>query len=197
MSTNKEALLKAFQKDDDFGALSIGKGAALNHTRIPGESEPKLFVVRIKDGVVTPGAYFEDAIQNREKKRFYALFFLVSSEKDATQHLRFLAHMAKMIEHRNFFERWISAKDKAELREVLLRNERFINIYVRSDDKTANLIGKKIHEVDLPGDSLIAILKRGETVNIPHGNTEIREGDKLSIIGHIENIEKIKELKGK
>ncbi|NIT55617.1 MAG: hypothetical protein GWN00_05075 [Aliifodinibius sp.] len=100
-----------------------------------------------------------------------------------------------MIDQKEFFDRWISAKDEAELREVLLRNERFINIYVRSDDETAKLIGKKIHEINLPGESLVAILKRGQNVNIPHGNTEIREGDELSIIGQVRDIEEIKELK--
>lgn len=197
VSMDKEELIKAFHEEDDFGALSIGKGAALNHTRIPGETEPELFIVRIKDGLVTRDTCFEDDAESQEEHKFYALFFLVSSEKDATQHLRFLAHMAEMIDQENFFERWISAKDEAVLREVLLRDERFINIYIRSDDKTAKLIGKKIYEVDLPGESLVAILERGDSVNIPHGNTEIREGDKLSIIGQIEDIEEIKELKDK
>ncbi|PAU93075.1 amino acid transporter [Aliifodinibius salipaludis] len=197
VSMDREELIKAFHKENDFGALSIGQGAALNHTRIPAEAEPELFIVRIKDGLVTRDTCFEDKGKEQEKHEFYALFFLVSSEKDATQHLRFLAHMAEVIDQENFFNRWVSAKDEAELREVLLRNERFINIYIRSDDKTAKLIGKKIYEVDLPGESLVAILKRGDSVNIPHGNTEIREGDKLSIIGQIEDIEEIKELKGK
>ncbi|MDZ7658632.1 amino acid permease [Fodinibius sp.] len=196
VSMDKEELIKAFHKEDDFGALSIGKGAALNHTRIPVESEPKLFIVRIKDGLLTRDTCFEDESKDQKKHTFYALFFLVSSEKDATQHLRFLAHMAEMIDQEHFFERWISAKDEAELREILLRNERFINIYVRSDDKTAKLIGKKIYEIDLPGESLVAILERGDSVNIPHGNTEIREGDKLSIIGQVEDIEEIKKLRG-
>lgn len=195
VSTDKEELIKAFREEDDFGALSIGKGAALNHTRIPGETEPELFIVRIKDGLVTRDTCFEEDAEEQEKHKFSALFFLVSSEKDATQHLRFLAHIAEVIDHENFFDRWIEAKDEAELREVLLRNERFINIYIRSDDKTAELIGKKIHEIDLPGESLVAILERGDSVNIPHGNTEIREGDKLSIIGQVKDVEEIKKLK--
>lgn len=198
VNMDKKELLKAFQKEDDFGALSIGKGAALNHTRIPIDAEPELFIVRIKDGLVTRDTCFEDEDTKEEQKhKFYAMFFLVSSENDATQHLRFLAHMAEMIDQKEFFDRWISAKDEAALREVLLRNERFINIYIRSDDETARLIGKKIHEVDLPGESLVAILKRGENVNIPHGNTEIREGDELSIIGEVQDIEEIKKLKEK
>jgi mannitol/fructose-specific phosphotransferase system IIA component (Ntr-type) len=198
VNMDKKELLKAFQKEDDFGALSIGKGAALNHTRIPIDAEPELFIVRIKDGLVTRDTCFEDEDTKEEQKhKFYAMFFLVSSENDATQHLRFLAHMAEMIDQKEFFDRWISAKDEAALREVLLRNERFINIYIRSDDETARLIGKKIHEVDLPGESLVAILKRGEHVNIPHGNTEIREGDELSIIGEVQDIEEIKKLKEK
>jgi mannitol/fructose-specific phosphotransferase system IIA component (Ntr-type) len=197
VNMDTEELVKAFQREDDFGALSIGRGAALNHTRIPIDGEPELFIVRIKDGLVTRDTCFEDEVKDEKEHTFYALFFLISSEKDATQHLRFLAHMAEMIDQENFFERWTSAEDEAELREILLRNERFINIYIRSDSETAKMIGKKIYEINLPGESLVAILKRGEDINIPHGSTEIREGDELSIIGQVEDIEEIKKLKEK
>lgn len=197
VSVSEEELLNEFQREDDFATISIGEKVALNHTRIATDTEPELFIVRIKDGLSIRDTYFEDEGGERRTDRLYAIFFLVSSEKHATQHLRFLAHIAEMIDQNDFFVRWKSANNEAELREVLLRNERFINVYIRSDDKTSKLIGKKIHEINLPGESLIAILKRGESINIPHGNTVIEEGDELSIIGEVNDIEDIKELKEK
>ena len=191
-----EELCDAFMREDDLGAMSIGKGAALTHARIPIETDPKLYVVRIKDGLKTQENLIKKNTKPKEEQTFYGIFFLVSSEEDATQHLRFLAHMAEMIDQEDFFDLWIAAKDEIELREILLRNERFINVYISSDDKTATLIGKKIREIDLPGESLIAILKRGGSIKIPHGETEIHEGDRLSIIGQVEDIKEIKQLKG-
>lgn len=197
LEVEEEKLYRAFSNLGDFGAIPIGQGAALNHTRLDIDTEPELFIVRIKDGLSVSGRYFESETKKQVEKgnKLFAIFFLVSSEQHATQHLRFLAHMAEMIDKKDFLQRWTKAENESELREILLRDERFINITVRSDNKTREMIGKKIYEIDLPGESLVAVLKHEGDLNIPHGNTVIQEGDKLSIIGEVEDIEKIRELK--
>jgi Trk K+ transport system NAD-binding subunit len=48
-------------------------------------------------------------------------------------------------------------------------------------------------EIDLPGESLITILKRNGDIKIPHGHTVLEEKDEISIIGEVEDIERIKE----
>ncbi|MEL7835203.1 amino acid permease [Fodinibius sp. Rm-B-1B1-1] len=196
VNADQDELIKSFKKTDYFRTIPIGEGAALNHTRLHIDTEPELFIVRIKDGFKIDNPRFTDTSDEADKiGELYAIFFLVSSEKRATQHLRFLAHIAEMIDQKGFFDRWIKAEDEAEIREILLRNERFIDLHISADDNTAKFIGKKIHEIELPDESLVAILKRGENINIPHGNTVIQEGDDLSIIGQVKDIEKIKELK--
>ncbi|HUV81706.1 MAG TPA: cation:proton antiporter [archaeon] len=45
------------------------------------------------------------------------------------------------------------------------------------------VIGKTIKEVDLPKDSLIVLVRRGDHSIIAHGDTIIEEGDHLTIIG--------------
>jgi mannitol/fructose-specific phosphotransferase system IIA component (Ntr-type) len=197
LQVDEEKLLREFSSMSDFGAIPIGEGAALNHTRLNVEAEPELFIVRIKNGLSLSDEYKGEAVPIQEGKngKLYAIFFLVSSEGNATQHLRFLAHMAEIIDKDNFLQRWIEAENEGELREILLRDERFINITVRADNQTKVMIGKKIHEIELPGESLIAILKHEGNINIPHGNTVIREGDELSIIGEVNDIRQIKELK--
>lgn len=197
LHVDEDKLYQAFSNLGDFGSIPIGQGAALNHTRLDIDTEPELFIVRIKDGLSAKSKYFESDTEDQveEGDKLYAIFFLVSSERHATQHLRFLAHMAEMIDQKDFQKRWLSAENESELREVLLRDERFINLVVRRDNKTGSMIGKKIHEIELPGESLVAILKHEGDVNIPHGNTIIQEGDELSIIGNVEDIKSIKELK--
>ncbi|MDR8392195.1 amino acid permease [Aliifodinibius sp. S!AR15-10] len=191
VDVDEDKLFQAFDKMSDFGAISLGKGAALNHTRLDIEAKPELFIVRIKHGLSVESRYFK----NQKKSELHAIFFLVSSEKYSTQHLRFLAHIAEMIDQDHFLQHWIDAKDEGALREMLLRDERFITLTIDSANKTKDMIGKKIHEIELPGESLIAILRREGNINIPHGNTVIQEGDKLSIIGEVEDIERIREMK--
>ncbi|WP_249067200.1 amino acid permease [Halalkalibaculum roseum] len=196
LQVDQERLMKEFSSMSDFGAIPIGEGAALNHTRLDVKAEPELFIVRIKNGITLADKYKnKTALQEDENGKLYAIFFLVSSEGNATQHLRFLAHMAEIIDQDNFLDRWLSAQNEGELREILLRDERFINITVRPDNGTKVMIGKKIHDIKLPGESLIAIIKREGVIRIPHGNTIIQEGDELSIIGEVDDIKKVKELK--
>jgi len=197
LHVDEEKLFKAFNNLGDFGTIPIGQGAALNHTRLDIDTEPELFIVRIKDGLSVSSRYFESETESQVEKgdKLYAIFFLVSSERHATQHLRFLAHMAEMVDQEDFQKRWKNAESESELREILLRDERFINLRVRPDNKTGSMIGKKIHEIELPGESLVAVLKHEGDINIPHGNTIIQEGDELSIIGNVDDIKRIKELK--
>uniref|UniRef100_UPI003561A33D TrkA C-terminal domain-containing protein n=1 Tax=Fodinibius sp. TaxID=1872440 RepID=UPI003561A33D len=65
------------------------------------------------------------------------------------------------------------------------------------ENNTRSLIGKKIMDIELPGESLITILKRNGDIKIPHGNTVIEENDELSIIGEIDDISLIKKWKNK
>lgn len=197
LHVEEDKLYEAFSNLGDFGAIPIGKGAALNHTRLDTDDEPELFIVRIEGGLSVTSEHFESGTEDQveEGNKLYAIFFLVSSEQQSTQHLRFLAHMAEMIDQDDFLQRWLKAENESELREILLRDERFINIKVRSDNKTGSMIGKKIHEIELPGESLVAILKHEGDINIPHGNTIIQEGDELSIIGTVEDIDRLRELK--
>jgi NhaP-type Na+/H+ and K+/H+ antiporter len=155
---------------------------------------PEMFIVRIREGLQPQtGQSFSD--EDGGGQDLHAFFFLVSSEKKATQHLRFLAHIAEMIDKEDFLEKWINARDEGELRKLLLRDERFITVRVRSGNRSSQLIGKKISEIDLPGESLITIIKRRGGIVIPRGYTEIMENDELFIIGEIKDIEGLKELK--
>jgi len=193
----EKTLHKTFDTVSDFGAIPIGEGAALNHARLDIDTNPELVIVRVQHGLAFDPKHHDAELKNhaRENEKLYAIFFLVSPEKDATQHLRFLAHTAEMIDQDDFLERWTNARDEAELRELLLRSERFINITIRAENQTSGMIGKKIKDISLPGESLVTILKRDGKIKIPHGNTVLQEGDKLSIIGEAEDIDQVKDLR--
>lgn len=195
LELDKEELIERFCEAHDLGTIPLGNNTVINHIRIDRDCQPQMVLVRIPESISVSTDEFEilDEDETGEREHLAAMIFLVSSSQNASQHLRIIAHLAEMIDSRHFIERWNSAENESELREILLRDERFINITLTEQNSTQNLIGKRISEVDLPGESLITILKRNGNIKIPHGNTVLKQNDELSIIGNVDDINAIKE----
>lgn len=188
--TDLESVISEF---DEQNIIPISSGVALNHARVPESISPEMVLVRIKGGMRT------DNLGNLKSQKsgtesLYAIIYLVSSQDDTGQHLRMLAQIAEKVGVSNFIERWNSAEDEGEMREILLRDERFIRLVLREEDETNKFIGAMIKDLKLPGQSLITIIYRNGDIKIPHGVTILQKGDELSIIGNKEDIESLKKL---
>lgn len=182
-----KSLIDMFSQDSDDNIIAVGNATALKHVRIDNDMDTEVALVRLQKGL--------DAESDKnEDNKIHCLIYLASSTEKSGQHLRILAHLAEMIDSIDFKERWLKAKDDAELREILLRDERFINITLEKGAKTEKIIGKQVKELDemLPGESLITMIKREGDLIFPHGNTILQENDELSIIGEKEDIDEIK-----
>lgn len=182
-----------FMMADDYSAISIANGVVLNHARIDKNISPELVLIRIKNGYSNEEILNTDS-SKKDKSKLHSIIFFVSSKENSGQHLRILAHLAEMVGTDSFLDRWCKAENEEEIKEILLRDERFIRITLNPDDKTQQFIGKMIKEVSLPGQSLITIIRRGGDIKIPHGITVLQEGDELSIIGEKEDIDEVKKL---
>ncbi|MDX1591995.1 MAG: amino acid permease [Balneolaceae bacterium] len=191
---SKKTLIKFFQDEATEGVLPVGHNTGLKHIRIDSDIDTEIVLVRIKDGIRIDDENVTNLVETEDSDDdvLHALIYLVSSSKKSGQHLRILAHLAEMIDSADFCSRWLAAKDEAELREILLRDERFINLTIYSSGNTSNLISKKVKDIKLPGESLITIIKRDGQIIFPHGNTVLNEGDELSIIGEKEDIDELK-----
>ena len=55
----------------------------------------------------------------------------------------------------------------------------------------SNIAGKSLKEISLPKNALITIVKRGEDVIIPNGNTQILTGDVITVSGIEEDVKKV------
>jgi uncharacterized protein with PhoU and TrkA domain len=55
----------------------------------------------------------------------------------------------------------------------------------------SNMVNKRIKENLLPKEALISVLKRGEEVIIPDGNTTLNFGDEVTVIGKESDVEKV------
>ena len=85
------------------------------------------------------------------------------------------------------------AQHDHELKEILLRDERYFGVTARNNTATESLIGKQLINLDLPGDAWVALLHRdGESIT-PHAATIVLENDRLTFIGQPGGIAKLRE----
>ena len=61
---------------------------------------------------------------------------------------------------------------------------------------SADLGGRKIRELDLPAGCLVAAVRRAGRTLVPSGETEIRLGDRLLVIGEPGSIQELFERYG-
>ncbi len=57
----------------------------------------------------------------------------------------------------------------------------------------ARFVGSRIREIQIHDQCLIALITRRNEMIVPHGDTEIERGDKLTIIGSEEAVKHMEE----
>ena len=182
LPASAEQLVDGFTRGVKAGATPVSRGAALLHMRLPNFESSELVIARCVESLTID---IDDVALRRQADEhpIRAVFFLVSGEHDAGRHLRILAQLAGRIETDGFMEEWLANRNDQELKETLLRDDRFLSLHVVSGEKTEVLIGKALNELRMPEGSLIALIRRyGETL-VPTGRTVLRDGDRLTIIG--------------
>ena len=163
------------------GATPVSHGVALPHLRLPDLEHALMILVRTSAGihVEIPTPYAGQVMD----QKIYAVIFLASPEDDAAQHLRILAQVAQHVDNESFMPQWLATEDANHLRNVLLHEERFMSLLVEKRARSAELIDRSLREFDLPNGCLVAMVDRDGDMIIPHGNTVLREGDRLTIVG--------------
>ena len=183
---------KQFIEGTRLGMTPVMHGIALPHLRLKELTEAQMVIVRGKEGIHIS---FKDPLKDldhEEEAIVNAIFFLVSPEKDPTQHLRILAQIAGRVDEENFEQEWMDAKDDQELKEALIHEDRCLSLVVNKEAASSHLIGKALREIKFPEGCLVAIVRRaGETI-IPTGKTLIEEGDRLTIIGDPKGMNELK-----
>ena len=177
-----DALIEGFTRGVRGGGTPVAYGAALLHTRFPDVDTSEIVLVRCADGVrVDLGD--DDLARQAATVPIRAVFFLVSGELDPGRHLRILAQLAGRVEDESFMPEWLAGRHEQELKETLLRDDRFLSLKLRSGSRAETLIGKPLSDLDLPPGCLVALIRRYGEMLVPQGRTVLREGDRLTIIG--------------
>ena len=68
-----------------------------------------------------------------------------------------------------------------------------VEIAVREDSQ---IVGRKIKEIKLPRDVIIAAIHRGDHIIVPRGETVIKAKDRLAVLGKSESIRVLREIMG-
>ncbi len=183
-------LARGFLQGARTGATPVAHGAALPHARLTEVEEPHLLIVRSKRGLLVQVGEASD-FGDSHGERVHAVFFLVSPEANPGQHLRILAQIAGRVDDSDFLAAWLAGEGEQRLKEILLRNERYLPLTVRRDAATGSLIGRTLRDLELPDGCLVALVRRGREAIVPRGRTRLEEGDRLTIIGEPEEIREL------
>lgn len=190
LPVSAERLATGFLHGIRAGTTVASHGAALPHLRLHEVNRPAMVIMRSLVGIqVTVGDQFTFARTHGE--RIHAVFFLVSPEPSPGNHLRILAEIVARVAQEDFMDEWLSVPDEQHLKEAILRNERFLSLRLQQNTPSAVLIGRPLREADLHQASLVALIHRHPVILVPHGDTILREGDRLSIVGDPEAIREI------
>lgn len=176
-----EVFHDGFTEGTQTGATPVAKRVALPHMRLEGLGSPCMVLARCAVEVDVPLTGIAGSEMSSEK--VHSVFFLVSPAEDPSQHLRMLAQLASRIDEDDFLEEWLAASNEVRLREVFLRNERYLSIRVLAGTPGGELDGKRIRDLELPQGCLVAAVRRQGRTLVPSGETAIQLGDRLLVIG--------------
>ena len=98
-----------------------------------------------------------------------------------------------------------AAMDQAVLLGLLARNPAAYELLTRTDDdkevcevtvRNSNLLGKSLRQLELPGDLLILAIRREGELVVPHGDSRLTEGDRVTLIGGCDCVERSRQMFG-
>jgi len=106
-------------------STAIRPGLAIPHIIIDGKQKFDILLARSRDGIKF----------SKSLPEVHAVFVLIGSRDERNFHLRALASIAQITEDPNFDKRWMGARDREELRHIVLLGERRRYRYIRSPKK--------------------------------------------------------------
>lgn len=115
-------------------------------------------------------------------------FFLLNRTDKPKLQLRILSRLMDIVDRHKFVENICSLVYEREIKEYLLHNDRFITLELIRQTTTEQLIDKMLKDIRFPQDVLVAMIQRSEKVITPRGDTVLKEGDIITIIGEPKGI---------
>ncbi|MDF7809013.1 amino acid permease [Pontiellaceae bacterium B12219] len=113
LSHSAAEIRSRFIEREEQGSCVLTPFVAIPHIICDGEKQFKIMLVRSREGLA-----FEEGVAVK------AIFVIAGSKDMRNLHLKALAAIAHMVQHAEFEKLWTSAKNEAQLRDILLLSER-------------------------------------------------------------------------
>ena len=106
------------EQREQESSTAITDSLAIPHIILEGEKKFDILIVRCKEGI-----YFSEQAPNVKM-----VFVIAGSRDERNFHLQVLAAIAQMVSNQSFEKKWMKAKDKEALRDIILLGERRRNL---------------------------------------------------------------------
>lgn len=189
MHVSKELLVKEFLTTSAIEPALIIPEVSILYARSEGIDHPSLHIVLSNRGIKKP--IEKGGISSEDYIRIF--FFLVNPLSESRQQLRMLSRLIDIIEREDFVEEILDHKSDRKIKEYLLHNERYFTLRLIPGSKQAELIGSKLKEIPLPSGVLVALIERDNETFAPHGDTQLKEHDVLTLIGDPKSVSQLYE----
>jgi CPA2 family monovalent cation:H+ antiporter-2 len=99
-----------------------------------------------------------------------------------------------------------ATRDRARFMALLTRNPAMYALLSRTDDDKEvcevtvlndEHVGKKLRQIEFPGDILALALRRDGELLVPHGDTRLNREDRLTLVGSINDVEVAQRMFGR
>jgi amino acid transporter len=177
--SNHQNLMNEFLQVTNIDPALIIPRVSILYGKSETIQSPILHIVTSTVGVDKPVEKGE--ISSEDNIRVF--FFLLNRTDNPKLQLRILSRLMDIVERIKFVEHICSITNEREIKEYVLHNDRYITLELINDTTTEVLIGKMLKDIRFPLDVLVAMIQRHEDVITPRGDTILKEGDIITIIG--------------
>lgn len=109
-SLDHSDVFRVLKEREQLGSTGIGGGVAIPHGKLESLDRMIIEVVRSREGVPF------DAVDNRP---VHIIFLLLANNSAATQYLKILAKISRMLRVPGVYERLLSAPDENAIRQII------------------------------------------------------------------------------
>jgi len=114
LSLNSEEILAILNEREAQSSTALSDFVAVPHFILPGENEFHVLLVRCREGI--PWSEAHPSVK--------AVFAICGTRDCRNMHLKALAAIAHIVQHRTFEKRWLQVKHPDQLRDIVLHSER-------------------------------------------------------------------------
>ncbi|MEA1866548.1 MAG: PTS sugar transporter subunit IIA [Thermodesulfobacteriota bacterium] len=107
---NQDAVLSVLNEREQLGSTGIGGGVAIPHGKLPELGHMLILVGRSLGGIPF------DAMDNRP---VHIMFLLLAPDNSATQYLKLLAQVSRVLKTREVHKRIMEAPDASSIKKVI------------------------------------------------------------------------------